>query len=44
MFLISRGVQEDFARKAYSVPYDDMWYPSVNELLTAAVITGKPLP
>jgi len=42
-FLISKGVQEDFARKAYSVPYDDMWYPSVNELLAAGAITSKPL-
>jgi len=43
-FLISKGVSEEFARKAYSVPYDDLWYPSVNELLAAGVITGKPLP
>jgi len=42
-FLISKGVQETFARKAYSVPYDDMWYPSVDELLAASAITSKPL-
>jgi hypothetical protein len=43
-FLISKGVQESFARKAYSVPYDDMWYPSVNELLAAGVINNTSQP
>jgi hypothetical protein len=41
-FLISKGVMESFARKVCSVRSDDMWYPSVDELLAAGVISGKP--
>jgi hypothetical protein len=33
---------ESFARKVYSVRSDDMWYPSVDELLAAGVISNKP--
>lgn len=41
-FLISNGIQESFARKAYAIPDADIWYPSVDELLAAGVITSKP--
>ena len=41
-FLISKGIQENFARKAYSVPNNEVWYPSIEELLTAGVISSKP--
>ena len=41
-FLISKGVEKNFARKAYAVPNNDIWYPSVDELLAAGVISAKP--
>jgi hypothetical protein len=39
----SRGVAASFARKAFRVSNDDIWYPSVDELLAAGVISRKPL-
>ncbi|MFI4890951.1 MAG: hypothetical protein ACHQIL_10505, partial [Steroidobacterales bacterium] len=42
-FVRSKGVAEDFARKAYAVPNSDIWYPSADELLAAGVIGRKPL-
>ncbi len=41
-FLRSKGIDENFARKAYAVPNSDIWYPSMDELLAARVITAKP--
>ena len=40
--LISGGIQESFARRAYSVPNNEVWYPSVEELLAGGVISSKP--
>jgi hypothetical protein len=34
------GVSEQFLRKAYSVPANEMWYPSIRELVAAKVATG----
>jgi hypothetical protein len=42
-FVRSKGIDENFARKAYAVPNADIWYPSMDELLAAGVITSKPL-
>lgn len=39
-YFLSRGVDEDFVRKAFSTPNNDMWLPSPDELLQARVITG----
>jgi hypothetical protein len=38
----SKGITASFAQKAYSVPNADTWYPSVDELLSARVISAKP--
>lgn len=37
--LIALGVSAAFARKAYSTPHNDMWYPSANELIAEKVAT-----
>jgi len=41
-FLMSKGVEKNFARRAYEVPNNDIWYPSVDELLAARVISARP--
>lgn len=41
-YLKSKGITESFARKAFSVPNSDIWYPSADELLAAGVIGGRP--
>jgi hypothetical protein len=38
-FFLSQGVDEAFVEKAFAVPYEDMWYPSLDELIQAGVIT-----
>ena len=38
-FFLEKGVSNDFVRKAFSVPHDDMWYPSTDELIKAGVVT-----
>jgi hypothetical protein len=38
-FVRSKGVKEDFARKAFAIPNADIWYPSVDELLASGVVT-----
>ncbi len=40
--LVSEGIDKSFALKAFSVPSSDIWYPSVDELLAAGVISAKP--
>jgi hypothetical protein len=42
-YLESRGVTASFAQKAFRVPNDDIWYPSVDELLAAGVVSSKPI-
>ncbi len=39
-YLESKGVAASFARKAFQVPNNDIWYPSVEELLAAGVINN----
>lgn len=38
-FLVAQGVNEDFARKAFSTPSTDLWIPTPRELKDAGVIT-----
>jgi hypothetical protein len=35
----SKGVSKDFADKVISVPNDDAWYPSLDQLFAAGVVT-----
>jgi hypothetical protein len=35
------GIQESFISKALDTPYADMWFPSVDELMTAHVLTRR---
>ncbi len=37
---VNQGVTKDFIERINSVPHDDMWYPTVHELLEAGVIHG----
>jgi len=39
-FFRSKGLPEDFIRKALSAPPNDMWYPTDAELVAANVVTG----
>jgi hypothetical protein len=39
-FMISMGIDEKFATKAYSIPPDDMWFPETDLLLKANAITS----
>lgn len=36
-----KGIDGDFARKGFKVPNHEMWYPDVDELYSADVITNK---
>jgi hypothetical protein len=38
----SKGIEAGFARKALRVPSYDIWYPSVDELLAAGIISSAP--
>lgn len=38
----SKGIAANFSRKAFRVPNNDIWYPSVEELLAAGVINNPP--
>jgi hypothetical protein len=40
----SKGIDASFAQKAFRVPSNDIWYPSVNELLAARIISSAPQP
>jgi hypothetical protein len=40
----SKGIETSFAQKAFRVPSNDIWYPSVDELLAAGVISSAPQP
>jgi hypothetical protein len=43
-FFKNAGVDEKFIKKGQRVPSDDMWYPTVEELFAAHVITGTQVP
>jgi hypothetical protein len=36
---LDAGIRQEFVRKAFSTPYDDMWFPSTDELVEAGVVT-----
>ncbi len=38
----SKGIEASFVQKAFRVPSNDIWYPSVDELLAARVISSAP--
>jgi hypothetical protein len=38
--LVSSGVSESFVRRVLSVPGDGMWFPSIEEMLEARVLTS----
>jgi len=40
-YLESKGVSKAFTDKVITVPSDDMWYPSVEQLLAAGVMTAR---
>jgi len=40
----SKGIEASFAQKAFRVPSNDIWYPSVDELLAARIISSAPQP
>lgn len=33
-----RGVDTDFTRRAFDVPFEDVWYPEIEELLAAGIV------
>jgi hypothetical protein len=39
-YLRSKGVSKNFADKVISVPNDDAWYPSLDQLFAAGVVTA----
>jgi hypothetical protein len=39
-YLLSKGVSQPFRDKVISFSSDDMWYPSVDQLLAAGVMTA----
>jgi hypothetical protein len=38
----SKGIEAGFVQKAFGVPSNDIWYPSVDELLAAGIISSAP--
>jgi hypothetical protein len=38
----SKGIEAGFIQKAFRVPSNDTWYPSIDELLAARVISSAP--
>lgn len=38
-FFLSQSVDKAFAEKAFAVPHEALWYPSVDELIQAGVVT-----
>jgi hypothetical protein len=38
----SKGIETTFVQKALRVPSNDIWYPSVDELLAAGIISSAP--
>lgn len=43
-YFIARGVSQDFLDKAFSTPHDDMWFPTIEELIDSGVITHTFIP
>ena len=41
-YLKSKGVSKEFIHKQAQVPYEDMWYPSMEELLAARILSAPP--
>jgi hypothetical protein len=42
-YLEAKGIMASFAQKVFRVSNDDIWYPSIDELLGAGVISRKPM-
>ena len=38
----SKGIEASFVQKAFRVPSNDIWYPSLTELLAAGIISSAP--
>lgn len=39
-FFVSQGIQDEFARKAFSIPPAELWKPTPTELMDAGVLTA----